>query len=167
VTGTVVWFTGLPSSGKSTLARSVADRLRKASMAVVLLDGDEVRGALEPSPGYSPEGREAFYETLARLAALLARQGVVVLVAATAHRRAYRDRARELVPRYVEVFVDVPSAECARRDPRGLYAAAAEGKIRGLPGADFPFEIPEAPDVVAAGGRDATAISRILDLLSP
>lgn len=167
MTGAVVWFTGLPSSGKSTLARSLADRLRGTSVPAVVLDGDEVRLALEPAPDYSLQGRERFYETLARLAALLARQDLVVLVAATAHRRAYRERARELAPRYLEVFVDVPATECARRDPKGLYAAAADGRIRGLPGQDVPFERPEAPDVIADGGHDPAAISRILDLVSP
>ena len=88
--GVVVWLTGLPSSGKSTLARRVAATLRAAGRAVALLDGDEVRACLVPSPGYDDAGRGAFYATLARLAALLAHQGLVVLVPATAHRAEYR-----------------------------------------------------------------------------
>ena len=164
--GAVVWFTGLPASGKSALANAVAERLRGRRTAVVVLDSDALRDALAPLPDYSPEGRAAFYETTARLAALLARQGVVVLVAATANLRAYRERARELAPRYVEVFVDVPVEECARRDPKGLYAAASAGKIRDLPGADAPYERPESPDVVATGGRDAEAAGRIVALLT-
>jgi adenylylsulfate kinase len=151
--GIVVWLTGLPASGKSTLARAVAAQL--APRAAVILDGDDVRAALHPSPGYDDESRAAFYETLAGVAALIARQGHVVLVPATAHRRAYRARARELAPRFLEVHVATPLAECRRRDPKGLYAHATPG----LPGAGTPFETPEAPDLVVAGSDDAAVIA--------
>lgn len=160
MSGAVVWFTGLPSSGKSSLCRAVARRLRARRRAAVVLDGDEVREALTPPPGHSPAERDAFYETLARLAARLARQDLVVLVAATAHRRAYRERARELAPRFLEIFLDVEPEECVGRDAKGLYAAAREGRIQGLPGHDVAYERPTAPDVVARGGRDRRAADR-------
>ena len=163
--GAVVWFTGLPASGKSALAKAVAERLRGRGTPAVVLDSDELRNALAPTAGYSPEGRDAFYQTMARLAALLAGEGLVVLVAATANLRAYRERARALAPRYVEVFVDVSVEECARRDPKGLYAAASAGKIRDLPGVGAPYERPESPDVVATGGRDEEAVERIVELV--
>ncbi len=99
--GAVVWLTGLPRSGKSTLAARVRDRLAGAGRATLILDGDEVRAALVPRPGYDATAREQFYETLARLASLLAHQGATVLVAATAHRRDFRERARRLAPRFV------------------------------------------------------------------
>src|SRR5262245_34057334 len=102
-TGVVVWFTGLPASGKSTLARAVRKALRARAQDAVLLDGDQVRASLVPAPGYDEVGRGDFYESLARLAALLARQGLVVLVPATAHRAIFRQRARLLAPRFVEV----------------------------------------------------------------
>jgi adenylylsulfate kinase len=160
--GAVVWFTGLPSSGKSTLAEAVRRRLLEAGRAVVRLDGDEVRRALVPAPGYWPAERDAFYETLARLAALLAGQGVTVLVAATAHRRAHRARARELAPRFVEVHVATPAAACEARDAKGLWAAARAGRAPLLPGVGIEYEPPEGPDVVAAGGMDAAAVEAVV-----
>jgi len=165
--GVVVWFTGAPSAGKSTLAKRLAHELRQRHAAVVLLDGDEVRQAIVPSPGYDEPAREHFYETLARLAALMARQGLTVLVAATAHRRAFRQRARELAPRFVEVFVDVPENERRARDDKGLYGAESRGGVRGLPGADLVYEAPSAPEVAAAGGRDDAALASLLALLTP
>ncbi|MHB8877896.1 MAG: adenylyl-sulfate kinase, partial [Myxococcaceae bacterium] len=126
--GWVVWVTGPPSSGKSTLARKLKRRLDGQARASALLDGDEVREALVPRPGYGPMERAAFYATLGRLAALLARQGLVVLVPATANLVAYREEAKAVAPRYLEVFVDVPPEECALRDPKGLWALARAGK---------------------------------------
>lgn len=138
--GVVVWITGLPSSGKSTLARRTAELVERS----VVLDSDEVRAALTPPPGYDDAGREAFYETLAKLAALLASQQLVVLVPATANLRRYRDRARALAPAFVEVLVDTPLAECRRRDAKGLYAAPPAT----LPGVGAPYQPPLSPDLV-------------------
>jgi adenylylsulfate kinase len=161
--GVVVWMTGLPSSGKSTLAEALASELRVRGVSVCLLDGDRVRASLVPEPGYSPEGRANFYETLARLAALAAEQGLVVIVAATAHRRVFRERARQLAPAFIEVWVDTPLAECAKRDAKGLYAASASGQPSGgLPGVDEEYEKPEAPEVVAHGGQDLYALSELM-----
>ncbi|MGB8930339.1 MAG: adenylyl-sulfate kinase [Anaeromyxobacteraceae bacterium] len=170
MSGAVVWITGLPSSGKSTLARRIQTRLRGAGVAAALLDGDELRAALAPPPGYDPESRARLYATLAALAAILARQGLVAIVAATAHRREFRERARALAPRFVEVFVDVPLDVCAGRDTKGLYAAARRGAITGLPGVGADFERPVAPDIVADGGEDAAApeaVERLLGECTP
>ncbi len=142
--GVVVWLTGLPSSGKSFLAQRTAALLGHG----VVLDGDAVRASLVPAPGYDEAGRDAFYETLGRLAATLARQGQVVLVPATAHLRRYREAARALAPRFVEVFVDTPLEECRRRDAKGLYAASPTG----LPGVGADYEAPGAADLVVRPG---------------
>jgi len=166
MTGTVVWMTGLPSSGKSTLARSLLERLRNAGLAVALLDGDEVREAIVPTLGYTPGARDALYGAIARFAAVLARQGLVVIVAATAHRRAWREEARRLAPDFVEVYVDVPLQECVRRDGKGLYARAARGAVRGLPGSDISYQAPGAPEFVAKGGRDVAALQRMVAYLA-
>jgi adenylylsulfate kinase len=163
VSGAVVWITGLPASGKSTLAGKLATRLREAKRAVLILDSDEVRAALVPSPGYDEAGRDGFYATLAGLAALVARQGLIAIVPATGHRRTWRERARALAPRFLEVHVATPLVECRRRDPKGLYARAAE--LPDLPGADIPYEPPLAPDVVAAEGGNASTVDAILALL--
>lgn len=163
--GAVLWFTGLPSAGKSTLAERAWRRFVEAERPSILLDGDEVRAAMRPPPGYDEAARANFYETLANLAALLARQGFVVFVPATAHLRVFREKARAVAPRFFEVYVGAPPERCAERDTKGLYAAAREGKVSGLPGFDVPYEPPEAPDVIALGGHDEAALQRILDLV--
>ncbi len=146
--GLVVWLTGLPSSGKSTLAARVGEKLHAAGLQTLILDGDEVRAALRPEPGYDEAGRDAFYETLARLAALAAEQGLIVIVPATAHRSAFRARARALARSFVEVFVDTPLDECRRRDGKGLYKRADSAAAGTLPGAQLPYEPPERPELV-------------------
>jgi adenylylsulfate kinase len=161
--GVVVWFTGLPSAGKSLLARAVFATLKAREAPVCLLDGDEVRKALDPGLGYSAAERASFYETLARLAALLAAQGLLVLVPATAHRRAFRERARELAPAYLEVWVDTPLEECVRRDTKGLYQAQASGHASEVPGGDTEYEPPLAANLVAHGGMDAEAVTALLE----
>jgi adenylylsulfate kinase len=177
VTGAVVWVTGLPASGKSTFARALRDRLRRAGVPAAVLDGDEVRAALVPPPGYGEAERAAFYETLGNLALALAADGAVAIVAATAHRRAFRDRVRarlssraeareglpsgaagEEAPRFVEVLVDVDAETCAARDPKGLWARSRAGGAPDLPGAGAPYERPAAPEVVARGGEDREAV---------
>jgi adenylylsulfate kinase len=161
--GAVVWLTGLPASGKSTLAERIVADLREARVASVVLDGDELRDALVPAPGHDEAGRDAFYRTLAGLAALLAKRGLVVVVAATAHRRVWRDDARERAPRFVEVHVATPLDECRRRDPKGLYARAAA--LPDLPGVGVPYEPPHHPEVVARSGDEAAAAFAVLALL--
>ena len=163
--GAVVWITGRPAAGKSTLGARLVALLRDEGVPCALLDGDEVRQALARPAGRGPEERAGFYEALASIAALLARQGLVSVVAATAHRRAHRDRARALAPAFVEVLVATPAEECARRDPRGLYARARAGQTAGLPGHDEPFEEPAAPDVVAMGGEDREAANQAAALV--
>ncbi|HEX5100476.1 MAG TPA: adenylyl-sulfate kinase [Polyangiaceae bacterium] len=163
--GAVVWITGLPSAGKSTFAALAVETLRERGVAAAVLDGDAVRASLVPAPGYDEAGRRSFYETLARLAALLATQGLVVLVPATANRRAFRERARELAPRYLEVLVDTPLAECAARDTKGLYAQSQSGEATQVPGAGAAYERPLTPDIVAGGGSDRSALEALLQRL--
>lgn len=160
--GMVVWITGLPSSGKSLLAERAWRRLVHAKRPAVMLDGDAVRAAMKPTPGYDDTARADFYETLAGLAALLANQGLVVMVPATAHLRAHRDKARALAPEFVEVYVRATPECCARRDAKGLYAAAREGKVSNMPGVDVEYEPPESPDIVALGGYDEEALHKLV-----
>jgi adenylylsulfate kinase len=160
--GVIVYLTGLPGSGKSTLAW----RLRRRLPACVLLDGDEVRQALVPRPGYDAAGRASFYLTMGGLAALLARQGHAVVLAATAPLRAHRDSVRAVFPRFIEVHVATPLEECARRDPKGLYARARAGEAPDLPGMGVAYEAPIDPEVVASGGDDEGAVAAVLDKLA-
>lgn len=150
--GVVVWLTGFPASGKSTLAQSVAQALRSQQVPVCVLDGDDVRAVLRPTPGYDEQARADFYASIAALAALLARQGLVVLVPATAHRASYRQAARAIAPQFVEVFVDTPLAQCQQRDPKGLYRQAPSS----LPGTGAAYEPPTHPDFIASPSEPAT-----------
>ncbi len=163
--GIVVWFTGLPASGKSTLAERAQKLLKARGTSAVLLDSDAVRPLLAPHFGYDPEDRDAFYFRLAELAAQLARQELVVLVAATAPLRAHRETARAQSPAFAEVYLDVPQEECARRDPKRLYAAARAGDAPQLPGFGAPYEPPERPAVRARGGQDQEAVDAIVWLV--
>jgi adenylylsulfate kinase len=151
--GVVAWFTGLPSSGKSTLATAVAGELRLRDIAAVTLDSDDLR-AMFPQLGYDEQSRAQLYGALARLAAHIARQGHIVLVPATAHRRCFRDAARALAPAFVEIFVDTPIEECKRRDTKGLYA----DNVASAPGVGTTYEPPHAADFrVRVGDSDAAA----------
>lgn len=151
--GVVVWFTGWPSSGKSTLARAVARRLLAEGTHCVILDSDEVRHCF-PWLGYSEEDRGRVYESLTGLAGLLASQGHVVLVPATAPKRAVREDARRRLPRFVEVFVSTSRDESASRDPKGLYR---DERIT------FAYEPPLAPEVTTLGATDEAGIANILE----
>jgi adenylylsulfate kinase len=165
----IVWFTGLPSSGKTTLARRAQALLRRAGRVSVLLDGDELR-ELIGTHAYGPDDRAQFYRQLAALATLVANQGITVLVAATAPRREDRDRARAaLAPGgvFVEVWVKTPLSVCEARDPKGLYARARRDKANELPGVGVAYQPPTAPDVTADGGFDDAAVAAIESRLDP
>ncbi|MEO7035300.1 MAG: adenylyl-sulfate kinase [Polyangiaceae bacterium] len=162
MTGIVVWFTGLPSSGKSRLAERVWGQLCAEAVPCCVLDGDRVRELIQPKSGYGERSRDDFYMTLGSLACELSRQGLVVLVPATASQQAYRDHARGFAPAFVEVWLDAGLEECRRRDAKGLYARFARGQVQGLPGEDEPYEIPAAPDVRASGYEDDAAFEKLL-----
>jgi adenylylsulfate kinase len=166
--GFAVWLTGPPASGKSTLARALAAALERRGVRPEILESDAVRRVLTPNPRYDDEEREAFYRALAWLAALLARRGVAVIIDATAQRRAWRDRARQEIPRFLEVHVDCPLELRVARDPKGLYRAAAQGATHSLPGLQAPYEAPEAPDLAVRTDQEpaAAAAERISSLIA-
>ena len=161
MTGVVLWFTGLPQSGKSTLALRVRDKL--ADRSCVALDSDAVRAAIG-ADGYGAADRDAFYRMLGGIAGLLAEQGHVVLVAATAPLRAHRDHARRGAPHFAEIWVRTPRELCEARDTKGLYARARAGDAPELPGVGAPYEPPVAPEVIADGGHDDRAVTAIVEL---
>jgi adenylylsulfate kinase len=145
-----VWFTGRPAAGKTTLARALKELAADRGVAIVHLESDSLRRILTPQATYAPEERDRFYEIVAGLAALLTEQGFPVIVDATAPRRGHRERARRVIPRFLEVFVDTPPELCERRDPKGLYRAARRGEAPHLPGAGEPYEEPDRPDLVVS-----------------
>jgi adenylylsulfate kinase len=144
--GFAIWLTGLPSSGKTTLAHALSRLLAERGIAVQILDSDELRRRLTPDPTYSAEERDWFYDIVTFLAELLTTNGVNVLIAATASRRAYRQVVRERIVRFVEVHVSCPPEVCRARDPKGLWERADRGEITNLPGAGALYEAPDAPE---------------------
>lgn len=145
--GWVVWLTGLPASGKTTIARTLQHALRERGVDAFLLDSDAVRAIITPEPAYTDAERIFFYDAMAGIAAILTAQGGNVIIAATANRRTYRNRARKRLVRFSEVWVHCPLAVCRARDPKGLYAEAADEPDSTLPGLGAVYEPPETPDV--------------------
>jgi adenylylsulfate kinase len=166
-TAFAVWITGLPASGKSTVAKALAAELAAMGIRAAILESDAVRREIAPDAGYFDAERDAFYATLAYLARVLVRHGVPVIVDATANRRAYRDRARAAIPRFLEVHVRCPLAVCQARDPKGIYRRGTAGSAQDVPGVSAPYEPPSAPEVVVDGERDdpAAAARRIVTAL--
>jgi adenylylsulfate kinase len=149
--GSTVWLTGLPSSGKSTIAGGVAERLRADGHRVEILDGDEIRRNLTADLGFSRADREQNVGRIGFVAMLLARNGVTVLVPVIAPYAASRDRVRALHDDaglgFTEVHVAAPVEVCADRDVKGLYAKQRAGKLTGLTGVDDPYEEPADPEL--------------------
>ena len=165
--GFALWLTGLPSSGKTTLAHALRRLLAERGIAVQILDSDELRRRLTPNPTYSAEERDWFYGIITFLAELLTTNGVNVLIAATAARRAYRQAARERIPRFAEVHVECAPEVCRARDPKGLWQRADRGEITNLPGAGVPYEAPDAPEARVDTARHSAeaAAHRVLKQL--
>lgn len=146
--GFAIWLTGLPASGKSTLAMQLVDTLRQRQIVVHVLDSDELRQVLTPQATYSPEERAWFYKTVIYIGTLLTRYGVNVIIAATAHRREYRENARSAFNRFVEVYVRCPLEVCIKRDRKGIYKKAQAGNASSVPGMQVLYEAPESPEMV-------------------
>ncbi len=165
--GFVVWLTGLPGSGKSTIGKRLADVIRSLGRRVEYLDGDLVRPWLSPEAGFTREDRVRHLTRVAYVSHLLARNGVVVVAAFVSPYRDVRDRARELIGDFVEVYVKCPLEVCIERDPKGLYKRALAGEIKHMTGLDDPYEEPLNPEVVIdtsiLGVEEC--VDRILDYL--
>ncbi|WP_037908283.1 adenylyl-sulfate kinase [Actinacidiphila yeochonensis] len=150
-TGATVWLTGLPSAGKTTIARAATERLRAQGRRAEVLDGDEVREFLSAGLGFSRADRDTNVRRIGFVAELLASHGVVVLVPVIApyaeSREAVRKRHEAEGTAYLEVHVATPLDVCADRDVKGLYARQAAGELTGLTGVDDPYEVPARPDL--------------------
>ena len=147
--GAVLWFTGLPASGKSTIARAVERKLFDLGCQTMLLDGDQMRHGLNGDLRFTPDDRRENIRRVGEVAALFMRQGCLTLCAFVSPFKEDRDRSRSLAPegRFIEVFVDTPLAECERRDPKGLYARARKGEVAHMTGISSPYEAPQAPEI--------------------
>jgi adenylylsulfate kinase len=148
--GVTIWFTGLPSAGKTTLAHALAKRLADEGYErIEVLDGDVARTHLTKGLGFSAEDRAENVRRIGWVASLLARNGVIVLASVISPDRSVRASLRELHgDRFVEVYVATPVEVCAERDVKGLYAKQRAGELKGLTGVDDPYEAPTDPDIV-------------------
>lgn len=148
-----VWFTGLPSSGKSTLARHLEQRLRDMGITAQVLDGDEVRKSLSRGLGFSRSDREEHLRRLALLVRFLTDSGILTVTATISPYRSVREAARRTLKRFVEVYVKCPLEVCVQRDVKGLYRKALTGEIACFTGVSDVFEEPDAPEVVVETDR--------------
>ena len=145
--GCVVWLTGMSGAGKTTISKVLARRLEEIGRPCELLDGDALRETLSRGLGFSKEDRDAHVRRVGFVAGLLARHGVVAIAAVISPYRAVRDELRAAIPDFIEVHVDCPIEELARRDVKGLYRKALAGEIGSFTGISDPYEPPLAPDV--------------------
>lgn len=145
--GVVLWLTGLSGSGKTTIAQHVELRLVKSRHLAVHLDGDNIRHGLCSDLGFSDGDRDENIRRIAEVSRLFAEAGLITIATFISPHRAARERARTIIgaTRFVEIHVHAPLSICQRRDPKGLYQMAREGKISQLTGFDAPYEPPEAP----------------------
>ena len=146
--GFTVWLTGLPSSGKSTLAALLAVELQGRGHPVVNLDGDEVRMRLSKGLGFSKEDRDENIRRISYVARVASDMGGVAITSAISPYREIRAEARAEIAQFVEVFVSCPLEVCIQRDVKGLYKKALAGEIKGFTGIDDPYEEPLDPELV-------------------
>lgn len=146
----VIWITGLPAAGKTTLATQVRASLQQRALPAVLLDGDDLRRTMNADLGYSADARRENVRRIGEIARVLLAQSFTVVVACISPFRAQRDalRASFAPGQFVEVFVDTPLEVCRQRDPKGLYRRAAAGALREMTGVDAGYEPPLSADFV-------------------
>jgi len=147
--GFTLWFTGMSGAGKSTISGLMERQLRELGARVEVLDGDVVRTHLSKGLGFSKEDREINIRRIGFVAAEVVRHGGGVICAAISPYRATRNECRALIgsDRFVEIFVDTPLDVCEDRDPKGMYALARDGQLKGFTGIDDPYEPPHNPAI--------------------
>lgn len=163
-----MWLTGLPSSGKSTIADALERRLHSLGLHTYVLDGDNVRTGLNKDLGFAPEDRSENVRRIAETAKLMLDAGLIVVVASVSPFRSDRQAARDLFDdgHFIEVFVDTPIEICIQRDPKDLYAKARAGAIPNMTGIGQAYEPPESPEVVLDGTSEvAISITRLTEVV--
>ncbi|QJA06909.1 adenylyl-sulfate kinase [Thermosulfurimonas marina] len=166
----VIWFTGLPASGKSTIAHFLEKELFERGIRAYVLDGDNIRHGLCGDLGFSREERRENLRRIAEVCRLMVDAGILVLAAFVSPYREDRQYVRERVGdgAFFEVYVKCSPETCEKRDPKGLYRKAREGKIQGFTGVNAPYEEPENPDLVLDTEEDdlETCVQKVLQMLS-
>jgi len=164
--GCVVWFTGLPCSGKTTIAKKLMEILQEKGKDVELLDGDTVRDYIR-NKDFSKEGRNKHLRYIALMAKLLAERGVIVLCSFVSPYRENRDFARSICNNFIEVYVKASLDTCIQRDVKGMYKKALNGEIKGFTGIDDPYEEPENPEIIVETDKESVeeSVEKVLDKL--
>jgi adenylyl-sulfate kinase len=168
--GFTLWFTGLPCSGKSTLAKKVEEILLERGVKVELLDGDEVRTNLSKGLGFSKEDRDTNIKRIGYVCKLLSRNGVAAIAAAISPYKAVRDEVRNSIDNFVEVYVKAPVDVLKERDVKGMYKKALAGEIKNFTGVDDPYEEPDNPEILIESDKESveestSKIIRTLELM--
>jgi adenylyl-sulfate kinase len=165
--GYVLWFTGPPGAGKTTLAERLKVILNEKGSRVEILDGDEIRKGLSKDLGFSKEDREKHNERVIFVAKLLSRNGVVTLVPLISPYREVRAKARSEIPNFIEIFVRCPLEVLIKRDPKGLYKKALAGEITNLTGLQDPYEEPLSPEIILDTNKQTVdeSVNTILEYL--
>ena len=150
-----LWLTGLPGSGKTVIAHKVKQLLEESAVKVRILQLDEIRKVITPTPTYSGAERDMVYSSLAYMAKLLTEVGTNVIIDATGNRLRYRELARKLIPNFAEVYLQCPLEVCIRREserqnqfsPQDIYTKSKKEDAT-VPGVNVPYEQPKAPEIV-------------------
>jgi bifunctional enzyme CysN/CysC len=159
----VLWFTGLPGSGKSTIANMVEAHLHARGAHTVLLDGDNIRHGLNKDLGFTEPDRVENIRRIGEVSKLMTEAGLIALCSFISPFHAERAMVRELLEdgEFIEIFVDTPLEQCIARDPKGLYRRALAGEIKNFTGVNAPYEPPENPELhLKAGERSADVLAQ-------
>ena len=157
--GWAIWITGLPASGKSSVAKTLVEMLNRLGVEAQVLESDVVRRVLTPNPTYTPEERETFYNALVYIGVLLTQNSVNVIFDATANRRRWRRAARGLIENFLQVYIRCPMEVCRERDLKGIYRKTATGEATHVPGFQEEYEEPWHADVELDCLRDTPEAS--------
>lgn len=162
--GAVVWFTGLPCSGKTTIAKELKKRLEERNIDVELLDGDNVRDYIK-NKDFSREGRNKHLRYIALMAKLLEKRGVIVLCTFVSPYKENRDFARSICNNFIEVYVKCPIEVCMKRDVKGMYKKALAGEIKEFTGVNDPYEEPDNPELILETDKEkiVESVERVFD----
>ena len=165
--GFTLWFTGLPCSGKSVLADAVAEELKSKGMNVERLDGDIVRKDLTKDLGYSKEDRDENIRRVSHLSKNLTRSGLIVLATFVSPYKARREKTRQEIGSFVEIYVKCPVEVCKKRDVKGMYKKALAGEIKNFTGVNDPYEEPDNPELVIYSDKETVeeSVEKVLKKL--
>lgn len=153
----VIWITGLPASGKTTIATMLKESLMAKQIPAIILDGDEMRKTVSRDLGFSPDDRKEHNRRVIEIAKLLVNNGITAIVPLISPYRETRDMARSQIPNFVEVYTRASLETCMRRDPKELYKKAQSGKIGNMTGIQSPYEEPLHPEITLDTDNDTPA----------